>query len=118
MMHGSDSTPLADRFTQIFGAEHRAVRDGLLELCDAFTVGDLPRIRRVLQAVAVATGPHFRYEEESLYPGLANIFGPEYIEKLLTDHDNVMAAARRLVALAEQSELTEAEGGRGRTAHP
>lgn len=113
MKNGSDSTPLADRFTQIFREEHRTVRDGLLELCEAFAARDLPRIRRLLQAVAVATGPHFRYEEESLYPGLTGIFGHEYIDKLLTDHDRVIATARRLVALAEQSALTEAEGVEG-----
>ncbi|OFW12445.1 MAG: hypothetical protein A3F70_13310 [Acidobacteria bacterium RIFCSPLOWO2_12_FULL_67_14] len=101
--------PLADHFTQVFRQEHRGLRDGLLELSDAFTARDLPRIRQVLHAVAAASGPHFRYEEESLYPGLTRIFGWEYVGKLLTDHDRVITAARRLVALAEQSELTPAE---------
>ena len=36
-----------------------------------------------------------------------------YIDKLLTAHDRVIATARRLVALAEQSALTEAEGVEG-----
>lgn len=113
MKNGSDSTLLADRFTQIFREEHRQLRDALLELCEAFAARELPRIRRLLKTVVVVAGPHFRYEEESLYPGLTGIFGREYIDKLLTDHDRVIATARRLVALARQSELTEAEGVEG-----
>lgn len=113
MEHAETSTPLADQFTQIFREEHRTVRDGLFDLSDAFAARDLPHIRPLLEAVAGATGPHFRYEEEALYPSLIGIFGADYVEKLLSDHDRVIGSARRLVTLAGQCELTDAEGAEG-----
>lgn len=93
---------LADDFSALFRSEHRVVRDGLLELVDAFQNRDQSRQQRVLAQIAQATGPHFRYEEEALYPALVDLFGPEYIEQLLEAHDGVIRAAKRLVTLAGQ----------------
>jgi hemerythrin len=100
---------LADDFTQIFRAEHRQVRDALIDLIDAFQRRERQRISELLDRIATLTGPHFRYEEEALYPSLTEIFGEEYIEKLLSDHDRAIATARGLVALAAKDELTDAD---------
>lgn len=66
---------LADRFTQVFREEHRSVRDTLLDLIRAFEDRDKRRISLLLHQTARLTGPHFRYEEEALYPGLTELFG-------------------------------------------
>lgn len=87
-------------FTNTFREEHRQVRDGLLDLMEAFSDRDAERATALLGHVAVLTGPHFRYEEETLYPLLVQIFGPEYIDSLIDDHDVAIADARRLVELA------------------
>ena len=100
---------LADEFTQVFREEHRAIRDLLLELIDAFRAADRPRIESLLREMAAATGPHFRYEEEALYPSLVTIFGAEYVEQLLGDHDRAIGTARRLVELAGRVPLTSSE---------
>ncbi len=100
---------LADRFAQVFREEHRVVRDTLLALIRAFQDRDRSRIRSLLGRAATDCGPHFRYEEEALYPGLTGIFGEEYIEKLLGDHDRMIGVARRLLELSEQETLTDAE---------
>ena len=97
---------LADKFSQIFRDEHRQVRDCLLALSQAFKDQELPRVGSLLGDVAALTGPHFRYEEESLYPSLVGVFGEEYIEKLLADHDQAIGSAGRLVALAGQESLS------------
>jgi Hemerythrin HHE cation binding domain len=97
------------RFSATFREEHRIVRDLLLELLQAFEARDLTRVRALLGETATVTGPHFRYEEESLYPALVPIFGAEYVDKLLADHDLAIASARRLVELARQEALTDAE---------
>src|SRR6516165_5355764 len=89
------------RFAAVFREEHRIVRDLLFDLLDAYELGDSTRARKVLSEVARITGPHFRYEEEALYPALVPVFGPEYIEKLLGDHDFAIASARRLVELTD-----------------
>ena len=98
---------LADRFTETFRAEHRQVRDGLLELIEAFEAGDQVRARALLGHIAALTGPHFRYEEEALYPALVGIFEAAYVESLLQAHDGAIAGARRLVALASAAALPE-----------
>ncbi len=100
---------LADRFAEVFRQEHRQVRDLLLDLIQAFEDRDLPRVRELLGRVAALTGPHFRYEEEALYPALTSIFGAGYIEELFRAHDRAIAGARRLVELAGKAALTDDE---------
>ena len=98
-----------DRFAAVFREEHRVVRDLLLDLVDAYESGNPMRARKVLSEVARNMGPHFRYEEEALYPSLVPVFGSEYIEKLLPDHDLAIGSARRLVELTNGCGLSEAE---------
>ncbi len=98
---------LTDQFTQMFKEEHRVVRDALLDLVQAFQERDKERIGSLLNLTAGATGPHFRYEEEALYPGLVEILGEEYIQKLLGDHDRLIGAAGKLVELAGKDTLTD-----------
>ena len=100
-----------ERFAAVFREEHRVVRDLLLDLVDAYESGNSVRARKVLTEVARITGPHFRYEEETLYPALVPVFGAEYIEKLLGDHDFAIASARRLVELTDGHRLSEQETG-------
>lgn len=90
----------SDEFSKIFRDEHRQVRDGLLDLLDAFADRDGEKAGELLGSIAGLTGPHFRYEEETMYPSLVQIFGAEYIDSLIDDHDGAIAGARRLVELA------------------
>ncbi len=99
----------AERFATLFREEHRRVRDVLLDLLRAFQERDRVAIRRLLRECTELTGPHFRYEEESLYPALVQIFGEEYIEHLLSAHDGAIAAARRLTDLAAKPELADSD---------
>jgi hypothetical protein len=98
---------LAERFATVFREEHRTVRDLLLGLIDAAGERDVAGFRERLAAIAAATGPHFRYEEEALYPALVPFFGGEYVDQLLADHDRAITAARRLAELAAQEALAE-----------
>lgn len=97
---------LSDQFSDVFRSEHRTIRDTLFALMEAFQARDKARIQPLLAQTAATTGPHFRYEEEALYPNLVGIFGEEYVEKLLEDHDRAIGSARNLVALAGQDALT------------
>ncbi|GAA1869094.1 hemerythrin domain-containing protein [Actinomadura bangladeshensis] len=97
---------LVQEFTDVFRTEHRGVRDLLLDLVEAFRLRDTERVRELVRAVDAATGPHFRYEEESMYPQLVAVFGAEYVAKLLTDHDGAIRNVRRLYGLAEHDRLT------------
>jgi hypothetical protein len=103
---------LADDFTAMFRAEHRQVRDVLLGLIEAFGARDRSRVSTLLAETARLTGPHFRYEEEALYPVLSRIFGSPYIEHLFEEHDGAIGRARALVALAESDQLTDEDAAR------
>lgn len=100
---------LADEFTRTFRDEHRQVRDALLNLIQAFRERDVTRIRSLLSQAAALTGPHFRYEEESLYPALVEIFGEAYIAKLFRDHDRVIGSAKKLIELAGKETLADTD---------
>lgn len=104
---------LTEWFASLFREEHRAVRDALLDLVEAFRARDLAAARSLLARIAADTGPHFRYEEEALYPALVDIFGPEYVERLLGDHDRVIGVAGSLVALSARDTLTDEEVAHG-----
>jgi hemerythrin-like domain-containing protein len=80
----------AEVFAQLFRQEHREIRDALLELVEAYSRRDTELARKLVGQVASLTGPHFRYEEEALYPPLEQIFGDEFIEMLLLDHDGAI----------------------------
>src|SRR5215471_16796145 len=95
-----------DRFATVFREEHRIVRDLLLDLVDAYETGNAARAGKLLSEVARITGPHFRYEEEALYPALVPVFGSDYVEKLLGDHDFAIASASRLAELTNGRRLS------------
>lgn len=97
------------QFAEQFRAEHRQVRDLLLQLLQAFGQRDPKRASELVQSTAALTGPHFRYEEEAVYPALVAIYGEEYVQKLLSDHDRVIASAARLSALSQKQHLDEEE---------
>jgi len=90
---------LTDRFSQTFRDEHRAVRDALFDLMEAFRSHDRERASALVERIAVLTGPHFRYEEETMYPALVEVFGAPYVDSLIDDHDGAIAGARRLAEL-------------------
>jgi hypothetical protein len=98
-----------ETFAAVFGEEHRVIRDLLLALVAAFEARDPQRALPLLVELAGVAGPHFRYEEESLYPALVPLFGAEYVDKLLSDHDVAIGSATRLVELSRRDALTAEE---------
>lgn len=100
---------LANSFSTMFREEHRAVRDALLDLMQAFEQRSSERARTLVGRIAALTGPHFRYEEETLYPALVEIFGSSYIRSLYQDHDGAIQGAERLAMLSNQDAWNETE---------
>ena len=92
-----------------FREDHRKVRDGLLELASAAEDGNLDTARKILGEINALTGPHFRYEEESLYPSLREFLG-EYVDQLLEEHDGIIKTARVAAKILSQSSVSTEEG--------
>jgi hypothetical protein len=96
-----------DQFTEVFRDEHRQLRDMLLGLIDAFQSSDSERVRQGIEEMTAHAAPHFQYEQQALYPALADVHGDSYVEKLLEEHAQALEAAVQLAELAEQEELDE-----------
>ncbi len=98
-----------------FREDHRKVRDGLLDLIDALQSKDAVKARKILGKINVLVGPHFRYEEETLYPALRVLLG-EHVDQLLKEHDGVIATARSCADLLKKDSLTDGEVRQASTA--
>jgi hemerythrin len=89
------------------------MRDMLLGLMNAIEANDIESIRQGIVEMAAHAGPHFHYEEQVLYPALADIYGDEYVERLGTEHDAALEAVKELAELAEAEEITPQQAGYG-----
>lgn len=91
-----------------FREDHRKVRDGLIDIIKALQKKDVVSARKILGNLNVMIGPHFRYEEETLYPSL-RVFLGEYVDQLVTEHDGVIDTARTCANLLQKDTLTDKE---------
>lgn len=95
--------PLAE-----FREDHRKVRDWLLELANSLEAKNIQKAGEILGELDGLLGPHFRFEEESLYPALKR-FLDEYVDDLLKEHDKAIEAARELARLIGKGEISDDE---------
>ncbi len=91
-----------------FREDHRKVRDGILAITEALGRKDVKKAREILGELNTLVGPHFRYEEETLYPALRKFLG-EYVDQLLSEHNNVIDTARTCAELLQKDSLTDQE---------
>lgn len=94
-------------FIQQFQNEHRQIRTTLWELLVSLVQRDITLGRCYLKKLDKLTGPHFRYEEETLFPALMEIYDSMYVNKLFTDHDLVIMHIKKLCSTLNQPDLTE-----------
>lgn len=97
---------------QEFRDDHRKVRDALLSLSTALQNKRVLEAREILGNINVAVGPHFRFEEEHLYPALKPFLG-EYIDDLIREHDGAIATAKACVDLLSTDELNDQQAADG-----
>jgi len=86
--------------------DHKIVRDTLLEMVDTIKKKDVTKAFELLINLDKIGGPHFRAEEETMYPELKQFFGDQYYEKLLTEHDTVINAAKKIAETLGKGSLT------------
>lgn len=101
----SEKHEVIENFTE----EHRQVRDTLMELVEAVKEDDVETAREKLEEIDELSGPHFRYEEETLYPALVEYFGEEQVIDLVEEHDEAIETARELEKLFEGETVPEEE---------
>ncbi len=92
-----------------FREDHRKVRDNLLDLASAAEAGDVPKARDALGQIDTLAGPHFRYEEETLYPAMKEFLG-DYVDSLIEEHGGAIETAKIAAKMLSQSALSKEEG--------
>lgn len=88
--------------------DHRKLRDKLFKLIDALQSKDVVSARKIHDRINALVGPHFRYEEETLYPAL-RVFLGEYVDQLLKENEGVITTARSCSGLLKKDCLTSEE---------
>jgi hypothetical protein len=91
-----------------FRQDHRKVRDGLLSMATALGQNEVAKAREILGGLNALVGPHFRYEEEALYPAMKQFLG-EYVDQLFEEHDGVIKTAKDCVQLLSKDSLSQQE---------
>ncbi len=89
--------------------DHLKVRDTLLNLIDAIKKQDVTKAFELLITLDKLGGPHFRFEEETMYPILKRFFGEEYYNRLLEEHDRVIKAAKQIAEILGKGSITSEE---------
>lgn len=95
-----------------FREDHRKVRDDLLVLAEALNEGNVVQAQEVLSHLDHLIGPHFRFEEEALYPALRPFLG-DYVDQLLREHDTAIQTAENCATLLQKEVLTPEERAAG-----
>ncbi|MDQ4108099.1 MAG: hemerythrin domain-containing protein [Actinomycetota bacterium] len=98
-----------ERFAEGFRNEHRAARDIFLGIGEALRRRDPATIGELMAQADAGIGPHMRYEEEVMYPALAPLYGQDYVERMLEDHDRAYGVAGRLMELASHDPITDGD---------
>jgi hemerythrin-like domain-containing protein len=73
-------------FLEVFKEEHKVILDNLLNLKEAVKRKDSKNAEILVKFLDNIIGPHFRVEEEALYPMLTEYFGEDNVERLLEEH--------------------------------
>ncbi len=92
-----------------FKKDHATVRDILLGLIEDLKARNVEGALEKLITLDKLGGPHFRFEEETLYPMLKKFYGDDYYEYLLSAHDRVIRAAKRIAEVLGKGEISEEE---------
>lgn len=88
-----------NNFLVEFQDDHDWIRKILNQVLAACFLKDRNQAEERLNKLNAVCGPHYQFEEEALFAELLPIFGSEYIDKLFTDHDFVIARTQRLIEL-------------------
>ncbi|WP_309493681.1 hemerythrin domain-containing protein [Candidatus Hecatella orcuttiae] len=92
--------------------DHGKVRDLLLDIMSAIKRRDVTKAFELLLILDKLGGPHFRFEEEVMYPAMKRFYGEDYYLRLLEEHDRVIRAAKQLAETLGKGSITEEESER------
>jgi RND superfamily putative drug exporter len=90
-----------ERLSHVSHAEHRQLLDLLVEIELASESRRAERVVALAGQLRRLAEPHFRYEQQALFPQLVDPLGAEYVRGLYTAQEGVFEALGRIESLAE-----------------
>lgn len=96
-------------YLEWFHEDHQQVMDALDALEDALEGGDLETVGEIAEASDELLGPHFRFEDDHLYPVLTRFFGEERVHEMKKYHYGAAEGIQRMKELAHEEDLSEDE---------
>jgi hemerythrin len=99
---------MAQDFIKGFQNDHRKVIDHLIELQAAIQADEMPKARDILKSLDRLVGPHFKFEEEHLYPELRLFLG-ERIDEMLKEHEGAVSITGSLVNYLSKDKHSQEE---------
>jgi RND superfamily putative drug exporter len=89
-----------ERLGRVSHAEHRQLLDLLAEIEIAGESRRPERMAALARELRALAEPHFRYEQQALFPQLTGTLGTEYVEGLYAAQEGVFATLSRIEGLA------------------
>jgi RND superfamily putative drug exporter len=93
-------TSSIERLSHVSHAEHRQLLDLLVEIELASESRRPERVVALAEQLRRLAEPHFRYEQQALFPQLVDPLGAEYVKGLYTAQEGVFQALGRIERLA------------------
>lgn len=85
-----------EEFEEQFQDEHQTILTTVKELVEKLRNHAAPDISEEVDELNKLLGPHFRYEEEALYPSLREEYGRIYVKRLYDSHEGTIHTLRTL----------------------
>lgn len=98
-----------EKFSQAFEDEHRRIMDTVETLTARLRDGNYSDIAEEVEELNELLGPHFRYEEEALYPSLKDQYGRVYVKRLYDSHEGTIHTIRKLMRMVDNSNINRTQ---------
>ncbi|HEX8754207.1 MAG TPA: hemerythrin domain-containing protein, partial [Solirubrobacterales bacterium] len=97
--HGEEPSA-GERLGVVAEEEHHRLFEALERIQDAEAAGDPGRVLALTRELRALAEPHFRYEQEALFPLLLDEIGPDRVEGLYAAQAGVVESLARIEELA------------------
>ncbi|MFB6346883.1 MAG: hemerythrin domain-containing protein [bacterium] len=96
-------------FEELFKEEHQSILQDTERLIRRIENSTSPDIEDEIDTLNDHLGPHFRYEEEALYPSLEDQYGRIYVKRLYDSHEGTIYTLRKLREMVVNNSLNQSK---------
>ena len=92
-----------------FHADHAKVVQAFMHLREAIQQQNPAEVMTTLSEANKMVGPHFKFEENFLYPSLEEFLGAAGVQRLVAEHDGVFRGVAALLDLATKKNWNDSD---------